>query len=96
MQHKHNLFSHSVKFFNSAQVSWWEAATGGVLYEKLFLDVLTSGEKQSFADVLHKIGVLKILQMLESLFNKVAGLRPATLLKRDFNICVFLRNVRNF
>ena len=27
--------------------------------------------------------------MLESLFNKVAGLRPATLLKRDFNICVF-------
>ena len=28
--------------------------------------------------------------MLESLFNKVAGLRPVTLLKRDSNIGVFL------
>ena len=29
--------------------------------------------------------------MLKSLFNKVAGLRPATLLKRDSNICKILR-----
>ena len=33
---------------------------------------------------------------VEFLFNKAAGLRPATLLKRDSNACVFLWNLRNF
>ena len=44
-----------------------------------------------------KIGVLKNFgifskktPVLESLFNKVAGLRPTTLLKRDSNAVVFL------
>ena len=34
--------------------------------------------------------------VLESLFNKVAGLRPATLLKRDSKTSVFLWNLRIF
>ena len=34
--------------------------------------------------------------VLESFFNKVAGLRPATLLKRDSNAGVFLWILRNF
>ena len=33
--------------------------------------------------------------MLESLFNKVAGFWPGTLLKRDFNTGAFLQNLRN-
>ena len=33
--------------------------------------------------------------MLESLFNKVAGLRPATLLKRDPGTGTFLRILRD-
>ena len=37
-----------------------------------------------------KIGVLKnFTVVLESLFNKVAGLRPAAFLKRDSNKGVF-------
>ena len=45
-----------------------------------------------------KIGVLfhKKTPVLESLFNKVAGLRPATLLKGDLNTRVFLRNFQKF
>ena len=34
--------------------------------------------------------------MLESLFNKIAGPRPASLLKRDSGTSVFLRILRNF
>ena len=34
--------------------------------------------------------------VLESLLNKVAGLKLATLLKKDPNTGVFLRNLRKF
>ena len=34
--------------------------------------------------------------MLESVFNKVQAFRPATLLKRDPNIVIFLLILRNF
>ena len=34
--------------------------------------------------------------VLESLFNKVAGLKPVTLLKSDSNTGVILRVLRNF
>ena len=34
--------------------------------------------------------------MMESLFNKVAALMPATLLKSDSNTDVFLSNSQNF
>ena len=42
-----------------------------------------------------KVGVLKNVHKktptLESLFNKVAGLRPATLFKKDSNTGAFMR-----
>ena len=43
--------------------------------------------------------IQKTTPVLESLFNKVAGLkvkRPATLLKRGSNTCVSLLILRNF
>ena len=52
-----------------------EAAIGGVLLKEMFL---------KFRKFYRKIPVL------ESLFNKVVGLRPATLLKRASNTAVFL------
>ena len=48
--------------------------------------------KQPLADVLKKFEIFTIRQtpVLESLFDKVASLKPATLLKRDPNTGVFL------
>ena len=52
--------------------------------------------KQSFADVLQNRCSEKLdkfhrkIPVMESLFNKVACLRPVTLLKRDSNTGVFL------
>ena len=40
--------------------------------------------------------IQKKIPVLESLFNKVAGLKAAALLKRDSNTGVFLRILRNF
>ena len=57
--------------------------------------------RQWFVDVLLSRS-LKISQfhrktpVLESFFNKAAGLQACTLLKRDFNTDIFLRNLRNF
>ena len=45
-----------------------EAATGGVVQKKLFLKILKYSQEVTCA---------------ESFFNKVAGLGPASLLKRD-------------
>ena len=47
-----------------------EPATGGVLQEKVFLEILQHSQENTCARV--------------SFFNKVAGLRPATLLKKRF------------
>ena len=51
--------------------------------------------------MLYKIGILKYLAkfteetpVLESLFNKVAGLRPSTLLKRHSRTGVFLKKYK--
>ena len=52
-----------------------EGATGGVLYKKLFLKISQISQENT---------------QLESVFNKVAGLQAATLLKRDSNTGVFL------
>ena len=52
--------------------------------------------------MLSKMGVFKYFknftgkQLVESLFNKVADLRPTTLLKRNFNTGSFLWNLLNF
>ena len=46
---------------------------------------------QGFSCEIYEINEPKV-----SLFNKVAGLRPATLLKRDSNTAVFLWSLRNF
>ena len=49
-----------------------------------------------------KVRVLKISQISQEntfvgvFFNKVTGLRPATLLNRGYNIGIFLRNLRKF
>ena len=58
--------------------------------------LMVVGKKQP-SEMFCKKGVLKKflkfhrkIAVLESLFNKVAGLRPATLLKRDSNTAVFL------
>ena len=60
-----------------------------------FVNKTSSCQKQPFADNLQNKCFLKISQIsqettLEYPFNKVAGLRPATLLKRDSNKGVFL------
>ena len=46
---------------------------------------------QGFSCEIYEINEPKV-----SLFNKVVGLRPATLLKRDSNTAVFLWSLRNF
>ena len=53
-----------------------EAATGGVLLKKVFLDISQNSQGNTCARV--------------SFFNIVAGLRPATLLKWDSGTGVFL------
>ena len=75
------------------------AASNGLMF---FNDLVTVNlYKQPFADVLH--GVIKIVcniqrktPVLESLFNKVAGLKAVTLLKIDFNTGVLLQILLNF
>ena len=52
-----------------------EAATGGALQKKGFLEILQNSQENTCARV--------------SFFNKIGGLRPATLLKRDFGTGVF-------
>ena len=53
--------------------------------------VCTNDQKQPFIDVLQNRcsekfrNILRKTPVLESLFNKVVDLRPATLLKRDSN-----------
>ena len=59
-----------------------EAATGDILLKKC---VLTKFPK-----------FYRKAPVLESIFNRVAGLRATTLLKRDSNTSVFLWNLRIF
>ena len=58
-----------------------EAATRNVLYKKVFLMISQFHRKTP---------------VLESLFDKVADLKPWTLLKRDSKTGVLLWNLRNF
>ena len=58
-----------------------EALNIAIFHEVAFRDVL---QKQLFYKFYRKT------HALETLFNKVASVKPATLLKRDFDIGVFL------
>ena len=58
-----------------------EAATGGVLWKKLFLKISQYSQENTC------VGVS---------FNKTAGLKPCKFLKRDSNVGVFLWILRNF
>ena len=58
-------------------------------------------KRSRHSQMLSKMGVFKYFkftgkQLVESLFNKVADLRPTTLLKRNFNTGSFLWNLLNF
>ena len=69
----------------------------------IFSIITFTAIRNSRLQMFDKIGVLKKFckflrktPMLESLFNKVADLRAATLIKGDINTGVFLRNFRIF
>ena len=73
------------------------------LSKKRVLHYVFNFQKQSFADVIHKIGALENFSnftgkhLSRSLFLiKLQAWRPATLLKRDSDTGVFLWNLRNF
>ena len=59
-----------------------EVTTGAVLLKKVFWKISQNSQGNTCARV--------------SFFNKVAGLKPATLLKRDSGTGVFLSILRNF
>ena len=59
-----------------------EVTTGAVLLKKAFWKISQNSQENTCARV--------------SFFNKVAGLKPATLLKRDSGTGVFLSILRNF
>ena len=59
-----------------------EVTTGAVLLKKVFWKISQNSQENTCARV--------------SFFNKVAGLKPATLLKRDSGTGVFLSILRNF
>ena len=58
-----------------------EATTGGVLWEKVFLETLQNSQENTCTSLF---------------FKKVAGLRPATLLKKESGTGVSLWIVQNF
>ena len=52
--------------------------------------------RSSSKQILKNFTISQKKPVLESFFNKAAGLQACTLLKRDFNTDIFLRNLRNF
>ena len=69
----------------------------------IFIFITFTTIRSSRLQMFYNIGVLKIfsyfnrkVSALEFLFNKVADLKPATLIKGDSNTGVFLWNLQNF
>ena len=75
------LLSKRISYDFLAELAVTKAATGGVLWKKMFLKISQISQGNT---------------CVGSLFNKVAGLRPVTLLKRDSNAGVFLWSLRKF
>ena len=102
---QHRFFR--VKFAKFLRTLFWRISANDCFYTFIRTDHFHFHhfhyhQKQPFADVIQNRCSQKFRKFhrktsaLESLFNKVVDLRPATLIKRDTNTGFSLWNLRNF